>query len=155
MPGQEDYILRQIAMLRLLLARMLRLRSSGRHEEAMALMMQAQETLFGRPLSEIAALPLADQLELLAAGLTPEQAREKQVGYALLLREAGISYAERSRDDLSAGAFKAALHILLNVSIKDGAWDDELVDLIRSTLAATPVEEVDAPIREMLSAIRP
>jgi len=147
MPSQEDYILRHIAMLRLLLSRMLKLRSSGRHDEAMALMMQAQETLFGRPLSEVVTLPLEDQLELLAAGVSTEQSREKQVGYALLLREAGISYAERSRDDLSASAFKAALHILLNVSMKDAARDDELVDLIRSTLAATQVEQVDAPIR--------
>src|ERR1017187_1579923 len=97
MPGQEDYILRHISMLRLLLNRMLKLRSSGQHEQAMVLMMQAQEKLFGRPPSEVIGLPLDDQLQLLATGISPEQARERQVGYALLLREAGLSYAERNK----------------------------------------------------------
>jgi hypothetical protein len=155
MPGQEDYILRHISMLRLLLNRMLKLRSSGQHEQAMVLMMQAQEKLFGRPPSEVIGLPLDDQLQLLATGISPEQARERQVGYALLLREAGLSYAERNKNDLAAGAFKAALYILLRVSMKDGTPDDALVDLIRSTLASTSVEQVDAPIREMLAAIKP
>jgi hypothetical protein len=153
MAEQEDYILRHIAMLRQLLNQMLKLRSSGQHEQAMALMMQAQEKLFGRPPLEVIVLPLDDQLELLAKGISPEQAREKHVGYALLLREAGLSYAERDRNDLAASAFKAALYILLRVSMKDGRRDEALVDLIRSTLASTPAEQVDAPIREMLSAI--
>jgi hypothetical protein len=133
---------------------MMKLRSSGQHEQAMALMMQAQEKLFGRPPSEVITLPLDDQLELLAAGMSPEQAREKQVGYALLLREAGLSYAERNRNDLAGSAYKAALHILLTVSMKDCARDEELVDVIRSTLASASVEQVDAPIREMLAAVK-
>jgi hypothetical protein len=154
MPGQEDYILRHIAMLRMILNRMLKLRSSGEHEQAMTLMMQALEKLFGRPPSDVIALPIDDQLELLAAGISPEQAREKQVGYALLLREAGLSYAERNKNDLAASAYKASLYILLRVSMKDCARDDALVELIRSTLASTSVEQVDAPIREMLEALK-
>jgi hypothetical protein len=138
----------------MILNRMLKLRSSGEHEQAMTLMMQALEKLFGRPPSDVIALPIDDQLELLAAGISPEQAREKQVGYALLLREAGLSYAERNKNDLAASAYKASLYILLRVSMKDCARDDALVDLIRSTLASTSVEQVDAPIREMLEALK-
>jgi hypothetical protein len=153
MPGQEDYILRHIAMLRMFLNQMLKLRLSGQHEQAMALMMQAQEKLFGRPPSEVIVLPLDDQLELMATGISSEQAREKHVGYALLLREAGLSYTEQNKNDLAASAYKASLYILLRVSMKDCARDDALVDLIRSALASTWVEQIDAPIREMLAAI--
>lgn len=155
MPASEDYILRNIAMLRLLLSRMTKMRSYGQHEQAMALLMQAQEKLFGRPLSEALGLPLDDQLELLATGVTPEEARERHVGYALLLREAGLSYSERDKNDLAGSAFKAALHILLTVSMKDCARDEGLVDLVRTALASASVEQVDAPIREMLESIQP
>lgn len=153
MPAQEDYIERHIAILVRLIAQIVTLRLSGKIEEAAAVMMQAQEKLFGCPASDFAVLPLDDQLNLLARGMSPEQAREKMVGYALLLREAGVSYLEQDRKELAAGAFKTALHILLVVSLNYSGRDDALADLIRSTLANAPVEQVDAPIREMLEAM--
>jgi len=151
MPAQEDYIERHIAILVRLIAQIVTLRLSGKIEEAAAVMMQAQEKLFGCPASDFAVLPLDDQLNLLARGMSPEQAREKMVGYAL--REAGVSYLEQDRKELAAGAFKTALHILLVVSLNYSGRDDALADLIRSTLANAPVEQVDAPIREMLEAM--
>jgi hypothetical protein len=153
MKSREDYIERQIAMLRQGLEQILKLRSGGHHEQAMMVLMQAQEKLFGCPPSQFAALAMDDQLKLLAAGVSPEEAREKYVGYALLLREAGISYAQRDRNDLSASAFKAALYVLLHASLKKSGGEEALLDLIRTTLASTPTEAVDAPIREMLEAI--
>jgi hypothetical protein len=131
----------------------MKLRLAGRFEQAAEVMMQAQEKLFGCPASVFAIVPLGDQLNLLARGMSPDQAREKMVGYALLLREAGVSYLERDRKELAAGAFKTALHILLVASLNYSGRDDELVDLIRFILANTPVEQVDAPIREMLEAM--
>lgn len=75
------------------------------------------------------------------------------MGYALLLREAGICYSQKDRGDLAGGAFKAALHILLGARIEISGQHEALLNLIRSTLAATPVEQIDAPIAEMLEAI--
>jgi hypothetical protein len=154
MNSQEDYIERTIDMMRQMLARITKLRSAAEHEQAMRVLLQAQEKLFGRSPSEVTSLPLDDQLALLTAGLSREEAREKLVGYALLFREAGLSYWRRDRKDLAAGAFKSALHVLLHASLTSSGPDEALVDLIRSTLAATPLEQIDSPIIEMLEAIR-
>lgn len=154
MSSQEDYIERNIAMLRRMLAQIIKLRSAGQSEQAMMLLMQAQERLFGRSPSEVSALPLDSQLALLASGLSREQAQEKFVGYALLLREAGVSLWFRDRKDLAAGAFKTALYVLLHASLTCSSQDEALVDLVRSTLAATPLEQIDAPIVQMLAALR-
>lgn len=153
MPAQEDYVEKHVAILVRLIAQIVTLRLGGQFEEAMVVMMQAQEKVFGCPASVFAVMPLGEQLELLAKGMSPEQAREKMVCYALLLREAGVSYLERDRKELAAGAFKTALHVLLVATLNNSGRDDELIDLIRSTLANTPVEQVDAPIREMLEAM--
>lgn len=153
METRDDYFERQIAELRKWLAQIMKLRVDGHREHAMVALIQAQERLFGRPLSEFSSLPLDDQLGLLSVGMSPERARERHVGYALLLREAGICYSQKDRDDLAGGAFKAALHILLGARIEISGQDEALLDLIRSTLAATPVEQIDAPIAEMLEAI--
>ena len=131
----------------------MKLRVDGHSEQAMVALIQAQERLFGRPLAEFSAIPLDDQLMLLSIGLSPEQAREKHIGYALLLREAGISYTQRDRDDLAGSAFKAALYILLGAKSEFSGRDEGLLDLIRSTLAATPVEQIDAPIIAMLETV--
>lgn len=153
MNSQEDYIERNIGMLRRMLAQLLGLRSAGGHEQAMVILVQAQERLFGCPLSQVARLPLDRQLEFLASGYSPAQARERFVCYALLLREAGISYKERDQGDLAGSAFKAALYVLLQASLTGSSDDEPLIDLIRSTLASTPVEQVDAPILQLLAAI--
>jgi hypothetical protein len=155
MNSQDDYIERTIAMLRRMLAQLVGMRAAGKHEQAMVILLQAQERLFGRPLSEVAALPLDGQLGILATGFSAAQARERYVCYALLLREAGISYRERDQGDLAGSAFKAALYVLLRAALTDSGEDEPLVELIRSTLASAPVEQVDAPIIRLLAAINP
>ena len=72
---REDYIVRQIAMLRELLAHVLRLRDHGQMEQAIRALMQAQGKLFERPLSEVLVLPLDGQLELLTRGFSAADAR--------------------------------------------------------------------------------
>ena len=57
--------------------------------------MQAQEKLFNLPPAEVSARSLDEQLHLLAKGVPGAEAREKQMGYALLLKEAGLCYADR------------------------------------------------------------
>jgi hypothetical protein len=152
MKSQEDYIERTIVMMRQMLAQIIKLRAAGEHEQAMRVLLQAQEKLFSRSPSAVTSLALDDQLALLVAGLSRDEAREKFVGYALLFREAGLSYWHRDRQDLAAAAFKSALYVLLRASLASPGRDEALVDLIRSTLAATPLEQIDAPIIEMLES---
>ena len=64
---REDFIVRQIAMLRQLLAHVFRLRTAGEPDQAVTVLMQAQEKLFGRPLSEVLDVSLDEQLDLLAS----------------------------------------------------------------------------------------
>lgn len=157
MAGREDYILRHIAMLRQLLAQALKLRTTGQPDAALRVVLQAQEKLFGRPAAEIAGLALHQQLELLAAGVSPDEARERQKGYALLLREAGLCFRARDRPDLATSAFKTALHIALQLLVTSerarSDTDAELLDFSRAVLAEIPPDQVDAPLRELLSAV--
>jgi hypothetical protein len=153
MAGREDYILRHIALLRQFLAQMLKLRRAGQPEQAMMVLMQAQEKLFGRAPAEISVLSLAEQLQLLAADVSPEEARERQKGYALLLKEAGLCLTDRDRRDLAESAFKTALHIVLTLVVREETADVESMDLARDLLARIPPEQMDAPMKELLAVV--
>jgi len=154
MAVQEDYILRLIAMLGEFLRQVTDLRAAGKHEQAMVVLMQAQEKLFGGPFPEIAALSLDEQLQRLSAGFSAKEARERQIGYALLLKEAGICYAYRGNAELAAGAFKMALHIVLGRMAAGEAADADLVKLSGELLASIPPEQIDPPLKELLENAR-
>jgi hypothetical protein len=152
MAGREDYFLRHVAMLRQLLAQALKLRSAGQTEQATIVLMQAQEKLFGRPPGEVMELGLDEQMRLLETGVSPAEARERQMGYALLLKEAGLCYADRDRPEVAAGAFKTALHIVLRLAASGGpAPEAELLELSRDLLARVPPELIDEPMKELLA----
>lgn len=131
MPGKEDYFLRHLSVLRQFLAQVAKLRVSGQPEQAMVVLMQAQEKLFCRPPSQVLALGLEDQLRLLATGVSQEDARECQIGYALLLKEAGLCYADRGRPEIAATAFGTALRIVRTLEAGGAAPEPELLDLAR------------------------
>lgn len=154
MAGREDYFLRHVAMLRQLLAQVLKLRTAGQLEQAMGVLMQAQEKLFGLPPRDVLALDLEAQMRLLEAGVSPAEARERQMGYALLLKEAGLCYEARDREDVAADAYKTALHIVLRLASGDAAAPEaELLELARDLLARVPPERVDEPMKEMLAEV--
>jgi hypothetical protein len=154
MAGREDYFLRHVAMLRQFLAQVLKLRTAGQLEQAMTVLMQAQEKLFGLPPREVSALGLEAQMCLLEAGVPSAEGRERQMGYALLLKEAGLCYEARDRQEVAADAFKTALHIVLRVAASGaGAPAEDLLALSRDLLARVPPEMIDEPMKELLAEV--
>jgi len=154
MAGREDYFLRQIAMLRQLLAQVVKLRNAGQTEQATVVLMQAQEKLFNLPPTEVSALSLDEQLRLLQSNVSAAEAREKQMGYALLLKEAGLCYSDRDRPDVAEGAFKTALHIVLRLAAaEETAPEAELLGLSRDLLARVSPELMDEPMKELLAEV--
>ncbi len=150
---REDFIVRQIAMLRQLLAHVFRLRTAGEPDQAVTVLMQAQEKLFGRPLSEVLDVSLDEQLDLLASGHSAADARQRRIMYAHLLKEAGLCYTRADRKDLAAGAFKSALYVVLKEVESEPTRDEELIGMARGLLAEILPEELDEPIKALLAAI--
>ena len=153
MPSQEDYILRHIALLRQFLAQAVGLRSAGRPEQALVVILQAQEKLFARPAAAVAALSIDDQLRLLGQGEPPDLARASQLGYASLLREAGLACLARDHPAQATGAFQLALHVTLTVALEDPAGDGQHLPALAELLSRIPLEELNPVVREMLGRI--
>jgi hypothetical protein len=154
MAGNEDYFMRHVELLRQFLAQAIKLRSDGQADKAMMVLMQAQEKLFELPIAEVSGLNLDEQLQRLAKDLPAPQARERQLGYALLLKEAGLCFADRDRPEVAANAFKTALHILLRIASEgETAPDSVTMSMARALLARIPPERIDEPIRELLAAV--
>src|SRR3954469_4260856 len=117
MPGRDDYILRYLELIRQFLTQAIKLRDGGNLDQALRVLFQAQEKLFARPASEFITRSLDEQLQLLTIGESADNARAKRIGYALLLREAGLIYLQRDRADLAESAFQLALQIMLIVAV--------------------------------------
>lgn len=153
MAGRDDYILRYLALVRQALTQAVKLREAGQPDHSLRIVLQAQEKLFARPLGEFATRNIDEQLALLGAGESPESAREKRLGYAALLREAGLAYLAREREDLAISAFQLALHVMLTVIAEHPAGADEHRPMMRELLARIPAEALYAPVRELLAAV--
>jgi hypothetical protein len=147
----RDYVLRYLELVRQFLAEVTKLRQSGKLDQALRVLLHAQEKLFARPAGEFVTLALDEQLRLLAAGETPDNARAKQLGYAALLREAGEIYRIRDRDDLALSAHQLALHVMLTVAIEHPAAAPELLPEIRTLLANVPADQLYDPVKELLT----
>jgi hypothetical protein len=151
--ASRDYILRYLELVRQFLAQAVKLRESGKLNEALRVLLQAQEKLFARPASEFVTLGVDEQLRMLARGESPENARAKRVGYAALIQEAARVYRERDRDDLAAAANQLALHIMLTVALEQPDEADALLPSIRELLAQVPPEQLYEPVKELLVQI--
>lgn len=150
MPSR-DYILRYIELVRQFLAEAMKFRQAGKLDQALGVLLHAQEKLFARPAHEFIPLPLDEQLRLLGTGETSDNARAKRLGYAALLREAAAVYTERDRDDLAMSANQLALHVMLTVALEQPAENDELLPEIRGLLAQIPADQLYAPVKELLT----
>lgn len=153
MSVRDDYILRYLALVRQALAQAVKLREEGKSDHALRVLLQAQERLFARPLDTFAGLSIDEQLALLAAGETAAVAREKRLGYAALLREAGMLYLDRDRPELAVSAFQLALHVMLSVVAEAPETAEEHLPAIRDLLARVPPELLYAPVKELLASV--
>ncbi len=146
----DDYILRFIDLLRQFVARIAQLRESGQLESALAAALHAQEKLFALPADQFLPLGIDTQLQLLAAGESPENRRTKQLGLAALLREMGLVYLARDRPDLATGAFQLSLHAYLTVALEAGPEGDEVRSVIRELLGRISPDQIHPPVAELL-----
>jgi hypothetical protein len=109
---RQDYVLRLIEQLGGFFRQLRRYRELGHTDEALISLVRAQETLFGKPAQEFAALTVDQQFELLTAGELPERGCQKACAYAALLRSASEVYSDRAQDALADGASLLSSSIL-------------------------------------------
>jgi hypothetical protein len=151
---REDYILKIIEQLRIMVAAAVKLRDGGQLDEAILAIVSAQEKLFARPAPAFMNLGLDEQLDLLRIGEAPDTAREKCLGYAALLREAGRVYEAREKPALATSAFQSALFVLLSVAIETtGPLTDSLAASLADLLDHVPAEQLHAPVKELLAEL--
>ncbi len=150
---RDDYILRAIEQLRLMVAAAVKLRDGGKLDQALLSIVSAQEKLFARPAPAFMSLGLDEQLHLLKVGESPDSAREKCLGYAAILREAGLVYEACGKSDLAQSAFQSALYVNLSIAVESKASTGELMPAIAELLARVPFEDLHAPVKEFLARL--
>ena len=151
---RQDYILRQIDLLRQFVARLTDRRTDREIEEALLLSFHLQEKLLPLPPAEFLQLDLAMQMEALRLNESPAAAREKILAYAALLHETAGLYAVRGRTDLADGARQMALYAALNVAVESPVPPPTAADLIDTLAAQLDPAELHAPVAELLAAYR-
>ena len=129
---------------------MLGLRTAGRYEEALHVVRNTQERLFGRKTAELAKLDLEEMLRLLRLDESPASGDEKILGYASLLRETGLVYEAMDRHDAAQSCFQLALQVMLTVVTGSKEQSAETWATLRELLARIPPDELHAPVVEML-----
>lgn len=151
MPGQrQDYILRQIELLRQFVARLTSSGGNRELEEALLLSFHLQEKLFPLPPAQFLQLELAAQVEALRAHETPAAGRANCLTYARLLAETAGLYDLNGRNDLAGGARQMALYAALCVAL-DGTGDPAADELISALVPRLEPEALHAPVAELLA----
>lgn len=146
--ARQDYLLRQMELLRQFMARLAHDHRPAEVEQALQLSLTLQEKLMPLPAADFLQLDAAAQLAALSRHEQPEDAAEKCLTYAeLLVHTAGL-YDLRGRDDLALGARQLALHIATLAALEHGdAAARENVALLRLLV---PDENLHPPVRELL-----
>jgi|UniRef100_UPI00404B4AF7 hypothetical protein len=115
---RQDYILRMIGELQQFVRGAIGTGGPSGAKEALHAVMHAQQQLFQRPVAEVIALALTEQIELLGQGYTPEVAAEKVATYAAILEEGALVYDAMERTDLAFSSRQLALSALLTAAIR-------------------------------------
>lgn len=150
---RQDYLIRQIALLRQFVARLVNRRSDRELEEALLLSFHLQEKLLPLPPAEFLALDLDAQITALRRNEPPATGREKCLAYAELLAETAELYDLKGRDDLAAGARQMALYASLVIATesRDDATARALIDRLTAQL---DLSTLHAPVAELLAFYR-
>lgn len=151
---RQDYILRQIDLLRQFVARLTDRRTDREIEEALLLSFHLQEKLLPLPPGEFLQLDLGMQMEALRLNESPVAAREKILAYAMLLSETAGLYAVKGRLDLADGARQMALYAALNVALESPGAPAAAGELIDALAARLDPADLHAPVAELLAAYR-
>lgn len=157
MPGlRQDYILRQIELLRQFVARLCSDRDERSLDEALNLSLHLQARLFPLPVADFLQLDADAQHAALVANESPGTAREKCLAYAALLRETATLYDLRGRDDLARGARQLALHVALLTALAppSGANDGELHRLTQDLTGELDPEDLPPPLGDLVAEFK-
>jgi hypothetical protein len=147
---RQDYILRQIDLLRQFVARLAGKNEAATLEQALQLAMNLQEKLFAMPAVEFLQKPVDEQVAVLMAGESKAAGQTKCLTYAELLQHTAKLYQFRGRDDLAAGANQLALQVVLHVALDEPVDPEGVRAQVTDLLAAVDPLELHAPTREML-----
>lgn len=154
MAGQrQDYLLRQLALLRQFVARLAGRKGERELEEALLLSFHLQEKLFPLPPAEFLRLEMADQIDALRRHETRAAGREKCLAYAALLAETAELYDLKGRDDLADGARQMALYAALGVAVEDPG-EAAADGLIAGLVAQLDPAGLHAPVAALLETYR-
>lgn len=149
--ARQDYLLRQMELLRQFVARLVNDHRPAEVEQALQLSLSLQEKLMPRPAAEFLQLDAAAQFSALSRHESPEDAAEKCLTFSELLVHTASLYELRGRDDLALGARQLALHIATLAALEH---HDEVarqnVGLLRQLV---PVEALHPPVRELLRRV--
>ena len=151
MAGQrQDYILRQIEVLRKAVSQLAGTGDGGGLEQALQLALNLQEKLFAMPAADFLRQTIDEQIASLMKGESKATGQDKCVAYAELLRETARLYDYRDRNDLAAGARQLALQVVLNVALDDPADPAAVSALVTELLADMDPLDLLPPVRELL-----
>lgn len=152
MPGaHEDYLLRQLDLLRQAVARLGR---DGRPDEVEAALLQSfalQERLMPQPAAEFLRLDAPAQFAALVRATPGASGAERCLTYAELLVHTATLYGLRGREDLAAGARQLALYIAALAALE---LDDEPARATVAQLRRLLADDVlSPPLRELLARL--
>lgn len=147
---RQDYLLRQIDLLRQFVARLLGRRSTHELDEALLLSFHLQEKLFPLPPVEFLRLDLPEQIAALRRNEPEATAGEKCLAYALLLAETASLYEFKGREDLAAGARQMALFAALGLALENRA-DPVPRGLVDRLVAGVDPSLLHAPVAALLA----
>jgi hypothetical protein len=151
MPGQrQDYILRQIDLLRQFVSRLVRTKEGAGLEDMLQLSFSLQEKLFAMPPADFLQLDVSEQIAALKKNEPDDAGREKCLTYATLLKETAALYEFRSRDDLAFGARQLALHVALATVLNPPKTDDTTHALLEELQASVAGHALHPPVQELL-----
>jgi hypothetical protein len=150
---RQDYILRQIDLLRQFVKRVLLKRPDPELDEALLLTLHLQEKLFPVPPAEFLRLELAEQIAQLRQGESRAEGNVKCRTYALLLVETARLYEHKGHPDFAAGARQMALFAALSVALDDPA-DGEANLVSRELLAQLDPLSLQAPVIALLEQLK-
>ena len=116
---RQDYILRQIDLLRQFVKRIVQKRPDSELDEALLLALHLQEKLFPVPPAEFLQLGMPEQIAQLRRNESRADGNAKCTAYAALLAETALLYDHKGQPDFAAGARQMGLYAALSVALDD------------------------------------
>ena len=150
---RQDYILRQIDLLRQFVKRVVQKRPDPELDEALLLALHLQEKLFPLPPAEFLQLGLADQIARLRHNESRPEGNARCVAYAALLAETARLYEHKGAPDLAAGARQMGLYAALSVAVDDPA-EPEANQLARELLVQLDAHSLHPPVIALLEQLK-